>query len=346
MNSSRATLLIALSLAAAAFSFSGAAAAADSCKSDADCGTGFFCELFAPPSVGCASKDDEPAECPEPIPTPAAEGFCREKPLSCQSDADCPSYLGCVQVGGDVTCSSPVCEPGEPCPEPVCESAPPSSEKICAPKQIDCTTDAQCPDGFACNIKLGGYCPVIDCAFDSPDCRSECDPSIHKVCGPKEIDCKADADCPADWRCLSFEEDSCSGSGPSTPPSSGSGGGEEGVDPMPAPAPTPGSKTLEDPSCTATVRNLCAPKGYLAGAAQGGSFDNASGTPLAEAGSKDKKAPSYSASRDSNTTPSNSSPGASSDKGCSTSGQHGQGAGLLGVLMVGLAARLARRRSR
>jgi MYXO-CTERM domain-containing protein len=218
---------------------------------------------------------------------------------------------------------------------------------ICAPKQIDCTTDAQCPDGFACNIEFSAPCPAIDCAPDSPDCKIECDPSTKKVCGPKEVSCQADADCPADWRCLSFEEGSCSGSGPSTPPSSGSGGGEEEVDPMPAPAPTPGSKTLRDPACSTNVRNLCAPKGYLAGAEQGGGFDNASGSPLAEAGSKDnQKSPSYSAPRGADTTPSNSSLGASSDDGCSTSGQRGQGAGLLGVLMVGLAARLARRRSR
>lgn len=341
----RSVLALALSLAAAAasFSVSSSAQAADSCKANADCGAGFYCELQAPPSVSCGSSDGKPADCPEPTPAPAVEGFCREKPLDCKADGDCPAYLACVSTGGgDVTCSAPACAPGEECPEPVCEEpkVDPNAPMICAPKMIDCTSDAGCPDGFACNIELGAACPTIACDPSDSNCKQpECDTSTKKICGPKEIDCKADGDCPADWRCISFEEGSCSGSGGGEVPPGG--GGE------PVPAPMPGSKFADESGCSVTVRNLCAPKGYLAGVEQSGSFDKAQGSPLAEAGGTNNsgsKAPSYSSpTRGSDTQP--SSGGAASDDGCSTSGSR-PGTGLLGVLLVGLAARLARRRAR
>jgi uncharacterized protein (TIGR03382 family) len=214
---------------------------------------------------------------------------------------------------------------------------------ICAPKMIDCTSDAGCPDGFACNIELGAACPTIACDPSDSNCKQpECDTSTKKICGPKEIDCKADGDCPTDWRCISFEEGSCSGSGGGEVPPS-PGGGE----PAPTPAPMPGSKFADESGCSVTVRNLCAPKGYLAGVEQSGSFDKAQGSPLAEAGGTNNsgsKAPSYSSpTRGSDTQP--SSGGTASDDGCSTSGSR-PGAGLFSVLLVGLAARLARRRAR
>jgi hypothetical protein len=341
----RSAFAVALSLAAAAasFTFAPSAQAFSSCKADADCAAGFFCELVPAPSVGCASPDGQPNECPEPGPAPAVEGYCREKPIECKADADCPAYLACVEAGGgDVTCSAPACPPGGDCPEPVCEEPKkdPNAPKLCAPKMIECTSDAQCPQDFACNIELGVACPAIACDPTDANCKQpECDQSAaKKLCGPKMIDCKADGDCPTDWRCLSFEEGSCSGGGSTEPPS---GGGSE-----PAPAPSPGSKFADE--CSSTTRNLCVPKGYIAGIEQGGSFDNAQGSPMAEAGgtkNDGSKAPSYSAPRGSDTQPTSGGSTEPSGDGCSTSNR-GQGAGLLSVLLVGLAARLARRRSR
>jgi hypothetical protein len=343
---SRSTFAVALSLAAAAasFTFAPSAQAFSSCKADADCAAGFFCELYPAPSVSCGSPDGEPVECPEPGPAPAVEGYCREKPIPCKADGDCPDYLACVEAGGgDVACAAPACAPGEECPEPVCEEPKkdPNAPMICAPKMIECTSDAQCPKDFACNIELGVACPAIACDPTDANCKPpECDQSsAKKLCGPKMIDCKANSDCPTDWQCLSFEEGGCSGSGGGEVPPP-SGGGTE-----PVPAPSPGSKFADE--CTTTTRSLCVPKGYIAGVEQGGSFDNAQGSPMAEAGATKNdgsKAPSYSAPRGSDTQPT-SGGAASSDDGCSTSNR-GQGAGLLSVLLVGLAARLARRRSR
>jgi len=366
MNLSTRTLAVALSLAAASFSFSSGALAADSCKADADCGPGFFCEISAPPSVGCASKDGTPCTDPTPAPAPT-DGYCREKPLSCQADADCPAYLACVSPAPDaISCTAPACPPGANCPEPApCEqpTPDPNAPKLCAPKVIECKADSECPTGFACNAEIGGACPDIACAPGSDCPAPECSPS-KKICAPKELDCKADADCPADWRCITFEEGSCSGgtgTGTSTPPAPGSGGG---TDPAPPTPPSPGSKPLDTPpDCTTTVRNLCAPKGYLAGIEQGGAapLTDAKGSAVAEAatdasngagkgsgsgsGSNSPQAPSYSSpTKGSNTQPAAAAAsGSDSDSGCSTSGR-GQGSGLLSVLLVGLVARLARRR--
>lgn len=353
----RSVLAVALSLAAAAatFSFSSGASAADGCKTDAECGAGFFCEIAPPPSVACASPDGQPADCPEPTPAADPSGYCREKPISCSTDADCPSYLGCMSTGGsDTVCSAPPCAEGQECPEPVCETPKedPNAPKICAPKMIECTSDAACPEGFACNIELGTACPAIACDPSDPNCKQpDCTPETKKLCGPKEIDCKADADCPTDWRCISFEEGSCSGGGSTGTGSGTATPGGTGVGTEPAPAPSPGSKTLDTSDCTTTVRNLCAPKGYIAGVEQGGvNLSGATGSAVAEAADDSSKnstqAPSYSSpTRGSNTESNGASGSSDSDSGCSTS-PRGQGAGLLSVLLVGLAARLARRRSR
>ncbi|MCS6899883.1 MAG: hypothetical protein RMJ98_09435 [Myxococcales bacterium] len=344
-HASRSLFAAGLSLAAAVttLTFAPKAKAFSSCKADADCAAGFFCELVPPPSVGCASPDGQSSECPEPGPAPAVEGYCREKPIECKADADCPDYLACVSSGGgEVTCWAPACNPGEECPEPVCEEPKkdPNAPMVCAPKMIECTADAECPKDFACNIELGTACPTIACDPTDPNCKPpECDQTPKKLCGPKLIDCKADGDCPSDWRCLSFEEGSCSGGGGTEPPSTGKGSKSTPKN--------PGSQFADE--CTVITRNLCVPKGYLAGIEQGGTFDSAQGSPMAEAGSTKNdgsKAPTYSIPRGSDTQPtSGSASEPSGDGGCSTS-HGGQGAGPLNVLFVGLAARLVRRRSR
>ena len=94
----RPALLVSLALGLASLSLASSARAGSACQADADCGAGFYCELVSAPSVGCAN-DGSP--CDEPAPAPATSGVCREKPLSCESDAQCPAYLSCVASGGD-----------------------------------------------------------------------------------------------------------------------------------------------------------------------------------------------------------------------------------------------------
>lgn len=341
-------ITLSLATAAATFFLSSGAFAAGNCKNDAECGAGFYCDISSPPSIGCGSKDGNSADCEQPAPQETS-GYCREQAINCTTDAQCPAYLTCKNVSmGDTACSSPTCPQGQEdgcISEPSCETPKenPDAQKICAPKIIECSSNSVCPEGFACNISIGSGCSTIGCNPDDPSCKpdkpSDCEPDIKKYCGPKEIECKTDADCPTDWNCLSFEEGSCGGYNPDDPPAQ---------DPSDAGStPVPGSKSQDSNNCTISTRNLCAPKGYLAGIDSGGGMKDAKGSQLAESGGKDKTAgaPNYSAPNLESST-NNAVPTANNeDSGCSMN-PRSQSTGILSLLMVGFAARLARRRSR
>ncbi len=344
-----------LSLAAGltALSLTSAAHAGSSCTKDVDCGEGFRCDLVATPSTsGCASSDGTPCDEPTAPDAPTESiGYCREKPIPCDSDAQCPSYLSCqTENVGLVTCASPPpCPEGQACPEePACDepTTPPDAAKLCAPRWTECTADSQCPADFACNIQIGGGCIDVACS-PGEDCPQPTCDEPKKVCGPKQIACQDNSDCPSDWRCLSFDESSCVGSGGEdpddvTPPSSGGGS-------TPVPAPKGGSsKPLDTSGCTTTTQNFCVPRGYLGGlesrASDLGDVESSGAPGVSSGGStKDSSAPTYSAPQGT-TANGAAAASSSSDGGCSTSHRGASGGGLVGVMLAALGACLARRR--
>lgn len=116
----------------------------------------------------------------------------------------------------------------------------------------ECTTDADCSDGYVCETIEYGYC--TDCAAPEPggeptDCVSECVEGSENVCvPPPPKQCSDTEPCDGDDVCVTYTFESCSGGGavPTCPPE----------DPCPAPEPA------EEPSCTSESESYCVPKYY------------------------------------------------------------------------------------
>jgi hypothetical protein len=209
-------------------------ARAQGCKTAADCGKGFTCELelATPPPAGkttpacvtgtaCPVVDPTPA----PDPTPSTTGTCIEAP--CASDADCGPTMVChTETYGE-------CSGGSACPanaECFAPSTPPTcttrSVSTCEYKwQLGCKADADCGDGFSCDFAVSTSCsggsgaadggvatPVSGSGAGSSSATSRSAPvppgdgcttttDTIGTCTLKATSCAVDADCPAAWTC-------------------------------------------------------------------------------------------------------------------------------------------------
>lgn len=72
----------------------------------------------------------------------------------------------------------------------------------------DCEFDADCDQGFSCEVTGSSGCAGMDCPPNEPDCKPvDCEPQTFLSCVPAE--CEANADCAAGWTCLAGESDPC-----------------------------------------------------------------------------------------------------------------------------------------
>ncbi|MEO1273735.1 MAG: hypothetical protein AAFX99_37135, partial [Myxococcota bacterium] len=166
---------------------------------------------------------------------------------------------------GNATCAEP-----EGSDEGYCEFVPSS-----------CTSDADCDEGFACELyDVGGTC--VGMCDEDGNCEEICDePEVptEGSCYPQQIDCEADTDCPSEWSCHTFTGEACSGGGGSV------GGGcacpdcEPGQDCPPCDCEEPMPEPIEEEECTEYTENYCLPPGWDAwvdsSIGGGGGFDEA-----------------------------------------------------------------------
>jgi hypothetical protein len=167
---------------------------------------------------------------------------------TCESDEDCPADFSCLEIPVPCGATSPSCPPCacagcdpdsedcteppececEPCEEPEPEECDDEVVKVCAYDPEECTSDADCSEGYECVeveecMGWGCACPACACVCpegeECPPC--ECEPCdcpeqpveeckvVGAYCGPKEIDCDSDAECPEGWECVEFGAEQC-----------------------------------------------------------------------------------------------------------------------------------------
>jgi hypothetical protein len=238
------------------------------CQADIDCKTGFYCslsEVSVSTSVPCAteaSSDADVVGCADldaGVVETVSQGYCFEKPIECQTDADCPSYLTCTTQpqfdGGGTTVGETAgttggttggATAGEQKAAAIAGSAdvPVEEVKICMVKEITCQADSECPTDFECHTYeigtvCGGAATRPECPPDDPNCLGQevidenCDPNTPVMtegrCEPKAINCTQDSECPSDWFCMDVGGSSCSDSGTTTSGSSGGSTGSTGT---------------------------------------------------------------------------------------------------------------------
>lgn len=200
------------------------------CDQDADCGEGFHCspvycaDICIPDGTGkcLPCNGGKTGECLPNPPTPCeditcppgdqcvvlcngacdrAKGMCENvscvtacipAPDECRSDADCGPGKHC-EVLCAKGCDTPVfsmagAPPVEKCPDAQCHG-------VCVddpPPPTKCHKDADCPDGFLCEMV---FCPMI-CAPDGQGGCLPCNDGYPGVCVPRPAwGCDSDDDC-------------------------------------------------------------------------------------------------------------------------------------------------------
>ncbi len=177
------------------------------CRDDSDCEEGFQCEIHTLISLRPCL---EGMDCPEPPQEEVSEphaGTCEPAPISCETDADCPSPL--------------VCELGD-CPPSVSgdtsEDCAAATRGECIFELAECASDADCNAGYECAVMEGLRRCSVDVAAPMPDCAAgtecpmpmpepsepECEPVEQRMCFPKEVPCDTDGDCDDGWSCFDF----------------------------------------------------------------------------------------------------------------------------------------------
>jgi MYXO-CTERM domain-containing protein len=151
----------------------GSTAHAKDCKTAADCGKGFTCEIAtvtptpaAPPTKPCPANTACPVADPAPATTPGGTpadptiGSCVE--ASCTTDTDCGATMVChteeIKECSGGTAST--CPPNAQCLVPSTpNTCTTRSVSTCVYKwQLPCNADADCGDGFTCAPITSGYC--------------------------------------------------------------------------------------------------------------------------------------------------------------------------------------------
>jgi len=181
------------------------------CASDADCAEGLQCETYT--YEQCSGGGSVPPcapgeECPEPEPVETecetiTESYCLPPYLgTCTADADCgPGFTceeyencGCTSSGdsgssGSSDGSTPSLPPdgsdtppSEGTPEEDC-SCEPSGEFYCELVEVECTSDADCIDGFIC---LDSPNAGVPCSI-TPDGTEDCGEPVESpsLCVPE-----------------------------------------------------------------------------------------------------------------------------------------------------------------
>lgn len=118
----------------------------------------------------------------------------------------------------------------------------------------ECTTDADCGVGFACQLTGATACAEPACPPGEPCPEpAPCETEEFYECVPVPVECASDADCGEGSVCESYTYEECSGGGaiPGIPC-------EEGGDCTDTPAPP------EDADCTTVTESYCIPQ-YAAG---------------------------------------------------------------------------------
>jgi len=175
-------------------------------------------------SVGCHGNCGEPV-CPDILcDLYCPNGFmtdengcpicrCKEDPEYCRSDRDCPDGFFCNP------CPMPIdCEEGGPCPmdgedrdgDGNADSDPgmdmPCGPPRCEPIHNDyCESDADCPPGFACELRWDDVDPLCDetdaAGNEAGDPERPCYEPPRGVCVPRQHECFSDDDCPPGHHC-------------------------------------------------------------------------------------------------------------------------------------------------
>ena len=110
-----------------------------------------------------------------------------------------------------------------------------------------CTTDADCGDGYVCKTYTGEECAKPDCPPDDKTCASQpsdCAPTEYTTCEPAP--CSTDDDCPDSMVCHEWMSSTCTGSAPASEPCMAN-----------TDCPTPDAAP---PDCTDTTVKQCTPR--------------------------------------------------------------------------------------
>lgn len=180
---------------------------------------------------------------------------------ACESDADCPAGLTCIDIGGS-DCAEPACPPGEPCPPSACGEPEVIMECIRVP--APCTTNADCLADEICETFTGGSCsgggwggvppcpPGEDCPMPEPmPAEEECETFEESYCVPRwAAGCDTADDCGPGFTCEDMEICTCSGGGgsspdPGRPDFEGEDGGDGDGEEFPLPVPDDADCTCE-----------------------------------------------------------------------------------------------------
>ncbi len=190
------------------------------CESNADCPEGSSCML-----LDCGSSEDggDEMDCPD-------GGYCAEDigPVEseCTSDGDCPDGYYCEILPCPIAMGPDGEETYECAEEGYCVQ-----NGVFAPPTLvaaECTDDADCPMGFACEeyeIPCSDVKPLTECVCEPcdpdsgeecPECEcpeepvwEECEEQTALMCVYSFAECTADADCDDGFECLAVE--SCTG---------------------------------------------------------------------------------------------------------------------------------------
>lgn len=277
MTSRHISILTSLAAAGAFFLTSTGARAA--CTTNAECPSGFVCEVVGAKDCPAYACITEPCPLP-PECTPETVSDCVPGP--CTTDADCSDGMVCYTYEYNA-CESVACAPGTTCPEPTCTA---TKESSCVPKYVPpCTVDADCGEGFACvqeqiyTCSGGGTTGSSGSGSTEPmpypgdggvGVPPECTVTsgTTSYCQIKETPCATSTDCPTDWSCeLVGGYGMCSGV---AMPAGIDGGSVTGVD---------GGST-----CTIVPGTLqCVPpySQYIGAPTAPGAYENAKGDALA-----------------------------------------------------------------
>lgn len=184
-----------------------------SCKTDADCGEGYLCQIVGSSgSAGCACPADVPpsdCDCPPP---PPPQDFWGCVPKPCAVDADCGEGQECVTIDLGCPVSTPACSPDGNCPEADPVECVNSTTTQCQYKwQGACEVDSDCGAGFACKAMescacSGGGATPSDggsgfAPAPPPDEECVCSPTDEKYCELVVTECETDADCAPGLTC-------------------------------------------------------------------------------------------------------------------------------------------------